>query len=176
MANSSSAGRWRRGIWACSSCNHHHPLRIRETTLTIDRHCLSCGRRCRRTLNRDHSGRGGRPTALLTWRPQHMPFHAIRAECKNRNAKVRAKRAAARALDHDQPLEEWGPESGFQTATRRVEGELRAITTDRHFHTNFIGKSERDHAVKTRRRMLGQDEDEEGSAASPDTAGEGDEE
>ena len=155
MANSSSAGLWRRGIWACSSCNHHHPLRIRETTRTIDRHCLSCGRRCRRTLNRDHSGRGGRPTAIVSWRPMTMPFYAIRSEVKNRNAKVRQRRAAARALEHDQTLEAWGPESGFQTATERVRGQLRALTRDGHYHSHHRGLSERDVAVSDRRRMVG---------------------
>jgi len=87
-----------------------------------------------------------------------MPMMAIRAEVKNRNRRNRARRAAARARDHDQPLEDWGPRSTFQRATERVRGMLRAETTDGHFHTGYRGRSDRDQRIRDLRAMVEEEE------------------
>jgi hypothetical protein len=150
-----------RGLWICSSCNHAHPFRMSRTSAVFDRSCKSCSRRCRRTLNRSEpltGGRGGKPTAAVWYRPDHMPMRAIRAECKARNRKQRAKRAARRALDHDQPLERWGPLSTFQRASERVRGMLRAETTPEHFFTGSRALSERDDRIIQLRGMVDEEE------------------
>lgn len=149
-----------RGLWVCTACNHHHPFRIKVTSRVFDRRCKSCARRCRRTIGRTEAirGRGGTPTARLWYRPDTMPMRAVRAEVKNRNRRNRARRAAARARDHDQPLERWGPLSTFQRATERVRGMLRAETTPGHFHTGYRALSERDQRIQDLRSMIDEEE------------------
>ena len=50
-----------------------------------------------------------------------MPWHALRAEMRNRNKLNRRRRAQALARDHGEPLESWDDRSGFRTATSIVE-------------------------------------------------------
>lgn len=112
---------FRQGIWACLDCGHSHTLRIREDVLEFDRYCRSCQRRCRQRLDRARTGQGHPPTVLIRWRPRVMPWHALRAEMRNRNDLNRRRRAQDLARDHGEALESWDNRAGFRTASSIVQ-------------------------------------------------------
>ena len=118
-----SSGPWRVGWWRCYSCGNHHPLRTRDTTRELDRCCRSCGRRNRRRMSLIEPWRSG---ITIEWRPGHIPWRRVVEECRDRNSHNRRRKAAARAAQHGESIDDWNDGSGFRTAASRSGAITRA--------------------------------------------------
>jgi len=107
---------WRVGWWRCFSCGNHHPLRTLDTTRELDRECRSCGRRNRRRMCLIEPWRC---RIEIAWRPAGIPWRRVLEECRDRNQHNRKRKAAARAREHGESIDDWNDGSGFRTARSR---------------------------------------------------------